>query len=395
MRFPWLLPSSAAVAFLVVHVRDVWQEKRRVAAVVWAGSLALALLPLVKDGVGSFAGAAEVRAADARVSVERWRDALEWMDVNLSERSVVLSDPATSYSVPMLTRHYVTALVDQHSSPNDSLALDRILDARDALDPFAPWARTSAVVERWGATVIALNGRWESAPDLDYWAPDAGWYAAARARLEGEPAAFHRVWEHDRFTVYTIDRAALAALSGGGGARPYVRALTPGDREWRLPGAVPALVSFALNPTEGAPGDTLAGLLEWHSAQPLAAGSYRISVRFDTPLPPGTPTAPPAVSKLWRKWLERMRHERYRFREDHLPVDGAYGVDRWAAGEVVRDSFRIAVPLDVASGDYMVKVAMTRQPHYPNLRLWDFTSDDDVLDGQPVGTLRIRASGGR
>ena len=37
---------------------------------------------------------------------------------------------------------------------------------------------------------------------------------------------------------------------------------------------------------------------------------------------------------------------------------------------------------------------MTRQPHYPNLRLLDLTSDDDMLDGMPIGTLRIRASGG-
>ena len=56
---------------------------------------------------------------------------------------------AGSFSaVPMLTRHWVTSLVDQHSSPDDSLALARILDARDALDPYAPWERTAAVVRR-------------------------------------------------------------------------------------------------------------------------------------------------------------------------------------------------------------------------------------------------------
>jgi len=133
---------------------------------------------------------------------------------------------------------------------------------------------------------------------------------------------------------------------------------------------------------------------EWHAAQPLRAGAYRVAVRFDRALPSGTPNAPRAVSKLWRKAIERVRHERYRFREDHLPVDGAYGVDRWSAGEVVRDSFRIVIPADVAPGDYAIKVAMTRDAHYPNLRLLDMTSDDDVLDGLPVGTLRVRAPGG-
>ena len=393
MRFPWLLPSSAAVAFLVVSARDAWRARHRVTAVAAAALLACIALPAVRDAAHAFTAAGQVRAAEARGSVERWRDALDWMQANLPARSVVLSDPATSYSVPMLTRHYVTALVDQHSSPNDSLALARILDARDALDPYAAWGRTAEVVRRWGATVMVLNGRWESAPGLDYWAPDAEWYAAARARLESAPGAFQRVWEHDRFSVYAIDRAALGALADGERVRPFVRALTAHDRERRLPGRVPALISSRFAPGEVAAGDTVAGCLEWHAPVPLAAGSYRVSVRFDVPLPEAIPRAPIAISKLWRKLVERVHGVRFRFREDHLPVAGAYGVDRWTAGEVVRDSFRIVVPGDVAAGDYTVKVAMTRQPHYPNLRLLDLTSDDDMLDGMPIGTLRIRASG--
>lgn len=395
MRFPWLLPSSAAVAFLVVHARETWRAGARLRSLAWGALLAVVALPALRDGAEAFARPGRVREADARVSVERWRDALDWMQTGLPARSVVLSDPATSYSVPMLTRHYVTALVDQHSSPNDSLALDRILDARDALDPYAPWSRTAEVARRWGATAIALNGRWEAAPGLDYWAPDAEWYDAARARLDSAPHAFRKVWERDRFTVYTIDRAALDTLTGGGAERPFVRALAPGDREVRLPGEVPSLVSWSLAPDTVSAGDTLSGAFEWHAASPLAAGSYRVSVRFDAALPPGTPAAPRALSKVWRKLVERMRHERYRFREDHLPVDGAYGVDRWASDQVIRDPFRIVVPADVAPGEYTVKVAMTRQPHYPNLRLWDFTSDDDVLDGRPIGTLRVGAAGGR
>ena len=396
MRFPWLLPTSAAVAFLVVTARDAWGEGRRVVAGLALGLVALVVLPLVRDAAHAIGATEDVRRHEAGVSVEQWGDALAWMDRHLPEGTVVLSDPATSYSVPMLTRHWVTALVDQHSSPNDSLALDRILDARDALDPYAPWSRTAAVVRRWGATVIAVNGRWDRAPELDYWAPDADWAAAVDARLAQAPQVFQRVWTHDRFSVWTIDRAALDALEGGGAPRPFVRALATGDREQRLSSSVPvpALVSASFATREAAHGDTLRGVCEWHAAQPLRAGAYRVAVRFDRALPPGTPNAPRAVSKLWRKAIERVRHERYRFREDHLPVDGAYGVDRWSAGEVVRDSFRIVIPADVAPGDYTIKVAMTRDAHYPNLRLLDMTSDDDVLDGLPVGTLRVRAPGG-
>jgi hypothetical protein len=395
MRFPWLLPPSAAVAFLVTAAHVGWRGGRRLAPVAAVLLLAVSLAGPLADAVHAFTDSGRVRAADAEGSVERWGDALAWMERELPAGTVVLSDPATSYSVPMLTRHWVTALVDQHSSPNDSLALTRILDARDALDPYAPWSRTASVVRRWGATAIALNGRWPQAPDLDYWAPDAAWYDAARARLESAPSAFERVYEHDRFSVYVIHADSLAALTGGEHPRPFVRALAPADRARSFGPELPELVSFRSAPAVASPGDTLAGCIEWHSPGALPAGSYRVAVRFDRPLPPGTPAAPSAISKLWRKFIESRDHQRYRFRANHLPVAGAYGVDRWSAGEVVRDTFRIEIPADVAAGDYTVKVAMIRTPHYPNLRLADLTSDADALDGMPVAALRVVRAGGR
>src|SRR5204863_7320310 len=101
------------------------------------------------------------------------------------------------------------------------------------------------------------------------------------------------------------------------------------------------------------------------------------------------PRAPESLSKVWRKLIERVRHERYRFRADHLPTNGDYGVDRWSPDEVVRDPFRLVVPGDVAAGEYGVRVCMVRQPHYPNLALRDLLSDDDMLNGPVVGRLRL------
>jgi len=395
MRFPWLLPSSAAVAFLVVHARDAWRAQRRAAAAAAAALLVVALAGPVGDGVHAFSPAAPSSPEHRAAGIARWASALEWMDRGLPEGTVVLSDPATSYSVPMLTRHWVTTLVDQHSSPNDSLALERILDARDALDPYAPWARTAQVVRRWGATAIVLNGRFEEPPPLDYWAPSAPWYAAAKARLERAPLAFERVYDQDDFSVYVVHRDALDSLAGGAVPRPFVRARKPDDRPRDMGAGLPELVSFDWPATEAARGDTLHGLLEWRAASPLPAGSYRVGLRFDRALPADVPRAPQALSKLWRKLVERWRGERYRFRQDHIPVAGAYGADRWQPGEVVRDSFEVVVPLDVAAGDYTVKVAVTRQAHYPNMRLIDVTSDDDFLDGLEVGRLQVRRDGGR
>lgn len=390
MRLPWLLPVSAAAAFLVAHARDAWSLGQRISALTAGAIVAVGLAAPIADGIRAVMPTAAAHSAASEARLARWADALEWMERNLPAGTVVLSDPATSYSVPMLTRHWVTTLVDQHSSPNDSLALTRILDARDALDPYASWTRTAEVVRRWGATVIALNGRFDEPPALDYWAPSAAWYDAARARLERAPAAFERVYDEDRFTVYRIHLDVLARGTGGATPRPFVRDAGVDDVGRELGPDLPGLVSFQIGGrTEAALGDTLTGAIEWRTDHALEPGAYRVAVRFDRALPSDAPRAPAGISKIWRKVLERTRGERYRFRADHLPAGGAYGVDRWTANEVVRDTFRIQIPRDVAPGDYSIKVSMTRQPHYPNMALQDMLSDDDFLDGLDVAHLQI------
>jgi hypothetical protein len=388
-RLPWLLPVGPATAFLVARAQGAWRAGRRVTALAPVALLVLAFAGPLADAARAFTRGAAPNPLLAHADMRRWQDALSWMDVNLPAGTVVLSDPATCYSIPAFTRHWVTALADQHSSPNDSLALARILDARDALDPYAPWSRTAAVVARWGATAIALNGRFPEPVALDYWSPSPDWYVAARARLERAPAAFARVYESQRFTVYRIDRDALARLTDGSTPRPFLRPRGPGDQGLDLGPGLPQLVSFRLDETRAARGDTLAGHIEWRAPHPLPAGSYSVAVRFDRRLPADVPPAPGAVSKVWRKLVERVRHERYRFRADHLPTNGEYGVDRWTPDAVVRDPFRVVVPGDAAPGTYAVRVCIVRQPHYPNLALRDLLSDDDLLNGPVVGQLRL------
>ena len=392
MRLPWLLPVGPAVAFLVARARAAWSAGRRWGTLGPAALLTVTIAGPLVDAAHAFTRGG---GAPDPTAMRPWTDALAWMDHGLPPGTVVLSDPATSYSIPAFTRHWVTCLADQHSSPNDSLALARILDARDALDPYAPWARTAQAVARWGATAIALNGRFPEPPPLDYWAPARDWYDAARARLDRAPAAFERVYDANRFTVYVVHRDALARLGDGETPRPFVRARAPGDPALDLGSGLPRLVSFRFAPDRAARGDTLLGRIEWRAPRPLPPGSYAVAVRFDRALPGDVPRAPMAVSKLWRKAIERVRHERYRFRADHLPTSGDYGVDRWRPDEVVSDPFRVVVPGDVASGEYAVRVTMVRHPHYPNLDLRDLLSDDDFLNGLAVGRLRIAPGQGR
>jgi hypothetical protein len=120
----------------------------------------------------------------------------------------------------------------------------------------------------------------------------------------------------------------------------------------------------------------------------MAPGSYQVAVRFDRGLPAGL-DPPDLIAKPVRKLVERTRGERYRFRVDHLPVGGQYGVDLWRTDEVVRDSFEVVVPHDAAPGRYDVRVLMLRQPHYPNYRLSDYFVEEDYYAGVKLGGFEV------
>ena len=400
MRAVWMLPTAGLVGIcalaLAVRLRG-GVGGRRAWVMALAGALVLAwgLVPFVRDTMLSLIRPGWFAAFENEFSPLAWRADLRWMDEHLAPGSVVLSDPATSYAVPMLSGEYVVSLVDQHSSPNDPDALTRLLDARDALDPCATWARTREVVRRYGVGAVVLNGRFASPPKFDYWAPSAEWFRSARARLDRHPEAFERVHDTGDFVVYRLRGAALDSLDEPPQPRLYVARFEPD----RFPIArlvaegSPALHALALWPRVLAPGDTLHGVALWRALTPLPPGSYRVAVRFDRALP-GEFAPPAPLAKPARKVLERARHELYRFRADHLPVGGAYGVDLWRPEEVVRDSFSVAIPRAAAEGGWAVEIKVYRTPHYPNFRLSDYFFDRDYFSGLRAGAIRIARAGG-
>jgi hypothetical protein len=400
MRVVWMLPTAGLVGLcaiaLIARLRAPAGIGTRGRNAAFAGALVLlyALFPFARDTALTLIRPGRFAAFENGISPLAWRADLRWMDEHLAPGSVVLSDPATSYAVPMLSGLYVVSLVDQHSSPNDPVALRRLLDARDALDPYATWERTREVVRRYGVNAIALNGRFASAPRFNYWAPSREWYRAARARFDRHTDAFERVYDERDFVVYRVRSAALDSLEEPAPLRPCVARFESGRFAIarRTGEDSPALHGLVLWPRVLAPGDTLNGVAEWRALRSLAPGSYRVAVRFDRALPGGF-SPPRALAKPARKVLERAKHELYRFRADHLPAGGVYGVDLWRPDEVVRDSFTVAIPREAAGGDYVVEIKMYRTPHYPNFRLSDYFFDRDYFSGLRAGAIHVEKGG--
>jgi len=397
MRMIWIVPWTVLLAWWIPELARALfasgPRSPRIAALAQLALVAWVLVSPARAAVDVLLHPRIVLRDAPDVVPAHGIEAFRWMTRHLPPGTVVLSDPATSYLVPMRTPFYVMTLMDQHSSPNDSLALTRLLDARDALDPYGSWPRTRAVIHRYGVSAIVLNGAFR-VPIGSYWTPSAPWFAAARARLDGAPAAFERVADFGDVVVYRVHPAALDTLSGEARPRPFVRPAAPADTSLfapALPG-LPAIAGWSLRPHVAQPGDTLRGSVEWRPREPLPAGSYSVAVRFDQALPVAW-KPPRFLMKPYRKMLEGGWHERYRFRTDHMPVGGAYGVDLWRPGEIVTDGFVVVVPGDIAAGTYVVRVRMIRAPIYPNFRLADWFFDEDYYAGQLVDTVRIRKGG--
>ncbi|HKQ58888.1 MAG TPA: hypothetical protein VJY35_13570 [Candidatus Eisenbacteria bacterium] len=397
MRMVWMAPLAALLAWVLPGLVEALRRgPARVPAALALLGVAWLLKPALVDSALVLAHPAAQAATERPWGTGPWVDALDWMKQGLPAGSVVLSDPATSYSVPMHTGLYVVTLSDQHSSPNDAHALERILDARDALDPWASWDRVRELLRRHGVDAIALNNRFPSPPPLDYWTPRPSWFAASRARFDRWPAAFERVFDTGDFVVYRVHREALDMIDEPAPVRPFVAPWTPAEGPGRSVDAhLPAILRFGLSQDRASQGDTLTGIADWRATRRMTAGSYIVAVRFDRALPDSA-RPPRLFAKPARKLIERANGERYRFREDHLPVGGAYGVDLWRPDQVVRDSFTVVVPRDVADGTYRVQIRMLVQPHYANYRLSDYFLDEDYYTGLEVGslTLQRRASGG-
>lgn len=399
MRLIWIVPVIPILATIITTLGEKavrGSGGTRAWAMAGLAAFSLWLLPPIGQAVSLVTERPRLVAQEAARGPAPWNDVLAWLRTSYPGPRVLAADPATSYSIPAYSGHYVMAFLDQHSSPNDPRALERILAARDILSPFVDLRTTLELLRAWKVDAVVVNQRFSEPVSTDYWSISPDLYAPMRDKFESHPRWFRPVFTAPGADVYELTPAAKsgplpatrprelpAAMAGA--TPPAGRGIRDGN--FILHGATTDRATYVL-------GDTLHLTSFWSAAsgRKLRPGSYTVYVRLDGDEPRGFGYAE-AWQKPYRKLVERLSGRKWRLRGSHRVLEGVWSPDQWRNSEIVADSMQILLPADLAPGAYEVRVKMLRLPHYPNTRLRDYLSDDDQLNGARVGTVRIAGAG--
>jgi hypothetical protein len=127
----------------------------------------------------------------------------------------------------------------------------------------------------------------------------------------------------------------------------------------------------------------------WERREPTVEANRFLVVRLDRA---GSAAAldATALAKVARAARAALaRGDRTRARITFVPAEGFLPPDEWPVGVPIQDESRLAIPRDLALGDYTVKIRVFEEAFYPNLRPEDLFSLSDSYDGVPIGTVRI------
>jgi hypothetical protein len=383
-------PYYILVAFFVVTaVRPqrvgaaAWGRYRRAVLVVALLAIAAGLAPIWTGNVFS----------PSAIAWERENSYLGWQAGllqlrKLPERSVIASDPVTSYTIAAFTSHYVVCTFDQHAPPGDLLVRERTIAARDILSPFTSASDKAHQIADHRVSHVVVNENVGLLRLTDYWTVSKHSAPAVEGRMRELPSLFEEENPAGDLRVYRTTGAAprhVAVVEN-----PLLRRRAPASakRVHRKAGLA-RLEAARITALDSVPhAGSFEVTLYWRRERELPLDKYFVSVRLnrlDLRLPLGGRPFP-KVSRKLKEWLAGVR---YRFREDHQIVDGFYPPDTWPPGVLVVDRTTVQVPDDVAAGRYEVRAKMMTRTTSPNHRLRDFLYDDDVYHGVSIGEITI------
>ncbi len=406
-RFAGFIPFVLVFAYMARWMGESLLDltsSRRVAVSLFVFALMIVLLfPRLENFARSYSSGQRQRQAAA--SILAWSDLTEAIERETRAGATILSDPITGYAIPALTRHRSVAVLHQHASPADSLALARLAACRDVLSPWLGTGEKARNCRRFGADYVLVNAAFRR--PVDTYFAHAGRRRAARevAALERDDALFEKVWESKgRGTLFRVRRENLNALAGivqPDAAPLEVHAtaeLAAGLLSRRLPeeavSVLPdtvagiSLVGTIADQAHVARGDTLHFTLFWRRVGEVPRTPVLRHVRLESEVPRGRFWTP-RFSKVVRLARERREHSIYRWRDAGEICDGEFAPEHWPRERFVADHALVEIPRNMVPGSYMLRVSWQEAALIPNFPLSHYFSDEDAYYGSPVGTVVI------
>jgi hypothetical protein len=317
------------------------------------------------------------------------------------DRSVIASDPVTSYILSAYTDYYVTVILDQHCSPADTSAIERLREARNLMSPVIPLSASRAWLDRNGADYVLINDHVpERADFFNSFLPAEA--SRTREKFLECPSLLASVLDLDGFHLFRVRRdssqppaeeACSIARTGAVPCAPSGEssgAGRDGGDGGTDVGAGISLVNLTVDNYLLGAGDTLAGHFCWKAVRNEGFGlPLDVIIRIDAPFPKGA-LYREWYGKQYRRIMERKGEGYYRLTWRTRLMSGPAYPDMWEAGRSMMQRFALPLPASIVPGPYEVRVKVIRAPYLENRRVADYLSNDDSLQGVPVGMIYLR-----
>jgi hypothetical protein len=115
-----------------------------------------------------------------------------------------------------------------------------------------------------------------------------------------------------------------------------------------------------------------------------------LTIRFDTEFPKGS-FYRPWYGKQYRRTIERMNKEFYRYTFSTELKSGDIYPEFWTNAHVMRQDFSFVIPAAMSEGEYEIRMKVWRKAYLENRRLADYFSNDDSKQGEKVAVMKITA----
>ncbi|MFO7914282.1 MAG: hypothetical protein R6U43_01135 [Candidatus Krumholzibacteriales bacterium] len=334
-----------------------------------------------------YEGLSNMRGVTGSCSEREYAGLFEEMNRHIPGRSVILSDPVTSYFISGMTGHFVYLVPAQHEPPSDLKAPLRNRRARDLFcTPLSEGDDISWIGEE-GIEYLLLDNNGKNISDFYGISDCVNMKGLKKDLLEAEVFG----------PVADIGDYSLMRFKGTGGTILPERKDTGEDE--RIPEEAAALDVDAgggiklrglyIRVPGLKKGSLMEGTLYWERSEEVEFGlPLMCTVRLDTSYPKGS-FYRGWYSKLYRRELQERTGTRYRHTFSGF-VRGEYAYpDRWTAGDIVPQDFSVYLPANMKSGDYQMRVKVWKKSYLRNRKLKDYFLDNDSRQGVTVLRLNI------